>query len=688
MSNYDPKEYADNCYKSGATAATFMANTHSGLVNWPSKTGGVLHPAFAGRDMLKETIDALHDKEIDVIIYYVFVYVVDYWDKHPESRIVRSDGSIRKQRVGTPKGEARFATCCFNDANYRKYSLLELAEICDNYDFEGVWPDMTFWPTICYCDNCQKRYKSETGKELPRTINWKDTDFVAFVRVRQRWLREFCQEITDTVKSRKPGMKLAHQSQTLTFDWVSGASSEVADCWDWMSADHYCDRYGLSFSSKLFYALSNVKPFERINCWNYPNIHEHVITRTTDELSAIAYSTIMNDGALTIIDQIDPSGTLHEYNYRMMKKVFDQIETYEPYLGGEFVQDVGLYYSYHSNFDQHLNGKNVSAAGSVFEHLSASMLEQKPSAHMRSTDNAAKTLTMFHVPYGVVTKKNLNELHKYKVLILSNVAMMDEEELGAIREFVHNGGCLYASKETATLTEDGVYKEEGMLSDLFGVKYKGQAGQTDVDITYVSPTESGRTVFPEVFSKEYPLTIKDSQMILDADNGLEVLGTLTLPYEYPSEERYASLLTTPPGNYTNLPAIVEHQYGLGKTIYSSALLEVGCHITQRETFYNIIRRISGTYCTELSGYPSVEITRFEKKTCTMLHVLNYQAELPNIAIHQMEFEITLHGKHIKEIFTVPNRVRLPFKINGDMATITLPELKDYILLQVNYYIKT
>lgn len=684
LTQYDPEYFAECCYRSGATAATYMANTHTGLLSWPSKLGGVMHPGHKGRDMLKETIDALHKRGLDAIVYYVFVYAADYWNKHPEARTVLADGTAERERINTEGGPHRFATCCINDPGYHDFSLAELAEICDNYDFEGVWPDMTFWPTVCYCDNCRKRYREETGEEMPTVIDWKDPSFVKLIRTRQRWLREFCQEVTDTIKSRKPGMKLAQQSQTFTWDWMAGASAELSDCWDWMSADLYCDRYGLSYSSKLFYSLSNLKPFERVNCWNVPNIHEHVITKTEDELSQVAYSTIMNDGALTIIDQIDPVGTVHTRNYHTMEKVFGKITPYEPYLGGEFCQDVGIYYSLNSNFDQEWNGRPVKEAGCTFEYQKDNPDYQAANSHMKCSSNAAKTLTWYHVPYGVVTKKNLKDLKKYQVLVLSNVAMLDEEEIKAIREFVADGGSLYASKETATITGSGSYDGKFLLSELFGVQLEGRTKESR---TYVSPTEEGKEVFPEVFSADFPVTVYDWQTnVRVISSEAKVLGTITLPYLYPTEDRHGSILTTPPGRFTQAPAIVENTYGKGKVIYSTAALEIGTHISQREVFYQLIKRLSGSYCTELEGFQSVEITRFEKpeENCTMLHILNFQSELPNLPIANLQFKAKLFGKSIAEVILLPNETGLQYSCQGDTVEIQLPDLQDYALVCIKY----
>lgn len=681
LSQFDPEEFAEACQQGGATAVTFMANTHSGLLNWPSALGGTPHPIVQKGDLLQQTLDAIHRRGMDAIVYYVFVYVEDYWNKHPEARTVLPDGTAPKSRVCFPPGAARFATCCINDPGYHDRALGELAELCERYDFEGVWPDMTFWPAVCCCENCRRRYRRETGREIPRIIDWKDPEFVRFVRARQRWLAEFDAEVTRTVKDRKPGMKLAQQSQTFTWDWMAGASAELADCWDWMSADLYCDRYGLSFSSKLFYALSTEKPFERINCWNVPNIHEHVITKTADEMRMIAYATIMNDGALTVIDQIDPVGTVHKRNYRMMKGVFRAVEPYEPYLGGRFVRDVGVYYSLYSNFDQSWNGRPLADTGFTFEYGKENPAYQQPTAHLKCAANAAKTLAMYHVPYGVVTKKNLRELSDYRCLILSNVAMLDEEEVAAIRSFVKNGGSLYASRETATIDAKGFCSGEFLLAELFGVSRKGQVEEHK---TYLSPTKQGERLFPQTFSPDFPLTIDDGQTVVEAGDDCEILGTLTLPYDCPAEDRYASMLTSPPGRFTPSPALVLHRYGKGMVAYSGALLELGEHISQREVFYRLIRRLTGSFCTELEHFPSVEITRFEKQGRTYLHLLNFQAELPNLPIAPLTFRFRPEGS-VKSIMLLPERKAVDFSAEEDGSVkVTLERLEDYALLCVEY----
>lgn len=682
LTKYDPEVFAECVKRSEATAATFFANTHTGLTNYPTKVG-TMHPNLKGRDILRETIDSLHRRGLDAIVYYCFIYVADYWNTHPEARVTDATGNARKLMTSYAFGPKRFATCCINDPGYRKFSFDQAAEICEGYDFEGVWPDMTFWPTICYCENCRKRYLKETGQEIPRVIDWKNPEFVKLIRTRQRWLLEYNQEITDLFKKLKPGVTVAHQSGTFTGDWLAGPSAELAETCDWMSADLYGERYGLSYTSKIFYTMSKNKPFERINCWNAPNVFEHVITHTKDEMRQIALSAIANDGALVVIDQVDPVGTVHVKNYEMLREVFGEIRQYEPYLGGHFRQDVGLYYSYNSNFDQTYNGKPVTDLGIIAE------LDDKYNpafnTHKSCVDSAAKTLVMNHVPYGIVTKKNLKDLDLFKVLILANVAMLDEEEISAIRNYVRNGGALYASRDTSTISGEGFSDGNFILSDLFGVKCDGLTREV---VTYISPTEAGAELYPEVFSRNFPLTVRDQQVKLSILNpDIEVLGTLTLPYDYPREDRHGSILTEPPGRYTELPTLVFNKYGKGRVIYSSGALELGRHDSQREVFYRIIKKLAAApFCFETDAHRCVEITRFDQveNNRTMLHVFNYQNELPNLPVYHIGIKMKLDGKQAKNVLLLPEKKALVFTEESGFLAFTLEEIINYALISVEY----
>ena len=95
LSRFDPVQFADSVLTLRSTAATVFANTHTGLSNYPTTTGE-MHAGLQGRDVLGDTIDELHRRGIDVVMYYVAIFADWYWDNHPEARVVDATGVAQK----------------------------------------------------------------------------------------------------------------------------------------------------------------------------------------------------------------------------------------------------------------------------------------------------------------------------------------------------------------------------------------------------------------------------------------------------------------------------------------------------------------------------------------------------------------------------------------------------------------
>ncbi len=313
----------------GSTAATVFANTHTGLCNYPTAVGE-MHAGHHGRDVLGATIDALHARGIDVVIYYVMIFADWYWDRHPEARIVDANGEAKKVVISSTGRPRRFSTTCPNHPGYRDFVVAQIEEICAGYEFEGVWPDMTFWPTVCYCASCRERYRREVGGEIPRVIDWADPAWVGFQRKRQAWMAEFGQLVTDTFRRAKPHLSVAHQSLAFHAGWSAGGRSSWRASPTGSPPTCTASATGSRSSPSSSTASPPRKPFEHINVWAWPTVHEHVITRTEDHLRLTAFSALMNHGAMVLIDAIDPVGTVHTSNYDLAGRVYADLARYEP----------------------------------------------------------------------------------------------------------------------------------------------------------------------------------------------------------------------------------------------------------------------------------------------------------------------------------------------------------------------
>jgi hypothetical protein len=677
LTKVDPADIVRNLLLEKVTAVYYMFLSHTGLAYYKA-TVGQMHRGLeaTGRDLIRELSDASHRAGLDVIAYYCLIYTNWYWEQHPEARVV--DYAGRSERpVGLWRRHA--GTVCPNNEAYREFVVAQLKEICQNYEFEGVWPDMTWWPTVCYCQTCQKRYDKELGGPIPRKVDWLDSVWVRFQRKRQEWLAEFARLVTSTIKEHKPGVTVVHQSGALADgDWINAASLAMAAETDWCSADTYSGREMQSYFDKTFYNLSRIKPWEHVQALEYPSMQEAVVSRSVEDLRCRAFQTFMNGGAMTFLEGLDPVGTLNRDNYARAGRVFGELEAYEPYGGGEFQQDVAIYRSYESPIPNHFA---VSEVGEMPQFQAPP--DEQPSEHLPACEAAARGLLENHLPFGVITRKDLANLGKYQIVLLPNLAMMHPEEAEAFRGYVLTGGSLYASKYTSLVTTDGRRQPDFLLADLFGASYQDET--KDV-VTYVEPVERHIGLF-EPFRRQYPPTLRDSQAIIKAHDGAEVMATLTLPYTDPQGYEYANLLQNPPGIRTNHPSLILNRFGNGKVLYAAGPIEIWDYSTLRAIFGRLIKSLGTRPMHFTAQAPhAVELTVFHQPNARrlILHALNSQVELPNIPVDDVRVSVWLQGKQPRRVQLMPSGMDIKYGVRDDRVEFTLPRLETYRMCAISY----
>jgi hypothetical protein len=672
-SKYNPVQLADYIKLSNSKVAVIMANSVGGTCNYPAATGKT-HSSLREKDYLGELIEKLHENDVNVIVYYITVFSSWYCNDHPEACVVAENGEKQKKAGGSLGN--RFA--CPNNPGYRDFVQKQIQEICTNYDFEGFSIDMCFWPKVCYCPSCQKRYADEVGGKIPRIINWKDPKWVNFQKKRQEWLAEYVNLLTGTVKKYKMGIPVSYQAVLFYNDWTTGPSVEMAQNMDWLWSDFYQDRYSYSLYGKLFYSLSQQKPFEYMHSLTYPMFTEQVITLTEDEMRACAFSAITNNGSMVFLDVIDPIGTLWKDRYISVGKIYSEIEKYEEHVGGKPLQDVAIYHSFESCFDLVENGQKVPSEGRRLDKGEPCF----PNSHRGAEKNLTKTLLYHHIPFGVITKGNLDDLNNYQVVILPNVIYMSSKEVSALKDYVKEGGSIYASGNTSMLSEEGIWQKDFQLADLFGVSY---LGETQEKTTYLSPQPGYEGIFA-IYNQKYPVTLYDSQLIVKARPDTEVISTIILPFEEPSDEQWVSL-THAPDRKTDYPAIVLNRYGKGKVIYSAGVLGIWEHDSQRKVFANLLKLLSGKpYYVETDAPKSVEITIFDQKDKKryVINILDVQQELPNIPIKGINVKINMDGKKPLSLERLPEAKKIKFDYNKNAVSFVLPEVRTFMMLELRY----
>jgi hypothetical protein len=337
------------------------------------------------------------------------------------------------------------------------------------------------------------------------------------------------------------------------------------------------------------------------------------------------------------------------------------------HLGGERVEDIAIYYSLESKFNMSSNGRPAGNPDTSDTHTQSSM-------------QVASRLIRSHLPFGVITKKSMMELGRFKVLILSNVHMMDQDECDQIRQWVQSGGKLIATGGSSLVTKQGKKLDDFMLSDVFGVSIVKEDWSDRKH--YLSPTSSGGDIFPE-FSELYPAFTSGIGFEVRAHESASVLATTTLPWPRQDNSRFSSIHSDPPWKKTLQPEIVQNRFGKGESIYCASLVEN--MENAGSAFVQLVRRLHADYRFEVDAPGCVEATLFrqEDRKRYLLSLLNFQQELPNIPISDIRCRLNLPDtigvvRHLKD------GAEITALRTGSSLEFTAPRLETLSLFELTW----
>ena len=667
LASFDAADYVSTIASAGFQSLMQYANSHVGLSLWRTRLGQ-MHRNMKSRDYFGEVMEQSKQHGLHRVAYYSLVFDDWAYRTHPDWQVLSPDYS-------PPEHRERTGAVCVNSP-YTEHALACIRELVGQYDFESIFFDMTFWPTICYCTHCVARYWKEQDAEPPRIVDWKDPSWRTFQRSRERWMREFTLSVTQAVKQTRP-IQVYHQFGTFFAPWQVAVSLEQNDASDFAAGDFYGGAAQFSIVCKAYQSLTRERPFEFMTSRTL-NLNDFETTKPFEQLALESMIPMIHSSACLLIDAIKPAGTLNHRAYQYLSQINALHDPFEPFLGGEMLADVAIYFDKHSVYDPDANGMTAAEAtrnmwGGKLPHREAAV-------------GAARCLRESHIPFGVVTNVSLNQLSAYRAVILPSVLEMTREQADIFRQFVRNGGILYASGVSSMgVPENG---DEGfLLSDVLGVKYLGRTGK---GMTYLSPTDSG--IFDTIWPQEN-LGFDGPMIKAKAQSGTEVLATVTLPFVDPDagtplNTRFAQIWSDPPASHPGTdPGIVINTFGKGKTVWIAAPLESRTDAVNARLFELLLKRVLlPPYKFEADTDPAVEVTLFHQKDQQRLLVgiLNLQTQVPTIPV-AATIRVQVPSRHrARKVSLLPERQQIAFSPAGPYVSFQIPEFKLVRMALVEY----
>ena len=662
LSEFDPEAYVKHLKDAGIEVAYLNTNNCLGLYYWDTELGR-RHERMGNRDFIAEEIAACRKNGIRPVLYANYWSRYDF-ERHPDWRCVAPDGKTSLERI-RPFG--RFGVCCMNSP-FQQAMEDRIAELVRKYDAEGLWLDMAGAFFLCTCAHCRARFKAETGMDLPERVDWRDASWKAFVKIRSRWVCESLEKLNAAARRVRPDIAVAHNSARYSQNMIRCESADYYKMSDYVSGDYTAGRQHHSFFSKFFYHVSKNKPAEFL-CPIMAGLEEHNVIKTENQLSVLLYSCLANNVRFGTIDAVDPVGTLNGEVYERIRKVYDEAERYRPWLEAdtENLAETGLYCGYDCPVDERENGMPLY-----------SRIEDN--RHFETTRELAILLKKLHVPYRIVTPDRLEDLKKCRTLLMSEVNVLSRAEVEAIRSFVQAGGALYASGETGRFDENYDEVRGGGLSEVLGVEICGRETETH---SYIRPVGKERDAFL-YFDETHPLCCGHGETCANvrARKDAEILAKITYPYRNEAlPDAYSSAISDPPWERTELPALVGHRFGKGRTLYSAYPIEILKTRDQNKVFFNLFEHLAGRLQLRTDAPDCVEATflRQERSGRLIFSLLNDQMAEENIPIRDFGIQLKL-GARPESVYSVTDGKEIPFEWKEGVLSLRIGELKIYQML--------
>ena len=450
-------DYFQRCHVDGITI-----NAGGFVAYYPTKIPLHTRSRFLGeRDLFGEIVTAARQAHLHVLARFDPSYQrEDFYEAHPDWFSVDQEG---KPNLLTwpPEPRENLYMICANSPFFWEYMPKIFDEILSRYDVDGIFGNAwDGYDGICYCRYCRERFKKDTGLELPGAEDRADPTYRAWVTWHYRRLADVWQFWSETVKRLKAGaIFIPNQTSIAGMHGLVERGQEVLQVEN-QGRGPGTPLWQIGMTAKLLRALGHGELPYWVTIGYYLPGWRHIAKPEAEQQVWLADAVA--SGARPWLHVV---GAAQEdrRGFKAFEDFYDfhrRNQQYFQHLSSR--AEVGLVYSQPT-----IDFYKVPAADTPLG---------SPPNVTESLRGAYQALLETGTPFDMVLAENLKKpkLDRYRVLVLANTAMLGDESLRALEEFVQSGGGLVATFETSRYDETGKRRTDFGLADLFGVRAAGE----------------------------------------------------------------------------------------------------------------------------------------------------------------------------------------------------------------------
>lgn len=413
-----------------------------------------------GRDLYGELAAAAHEDGLVVMARMDSNRTAeDFYRAHPDWFARRADGQ--------PYRAADKYITCINSPYYGEYLPDVLREIVARSRPEGVTDNS--WAgigrgSICYCDNCQRKFRARAGQPIPRRADWDDPLY-------RQWIMWNYERRTELWEFNNRVVQAAGGRDCIWSGMNSGSVSAQAA--SFRDLEQICARAHIVMLDHQH--RDDATGFQQ-NGDTGKRIHGLLGWDKLAPESMAMYAAGRNSFRVA-------SKPAPEARMWMIAGLAGGIQPWWHYVGA-YHEDRRMYRTpepvmkWHKANQAYLtNRRPVATVGIVWSQRNTDFYGRDNAAELVDApyEGFAQALLRTRIPYLPVHADHIDrEAPGLGVLVLPNVGGLSDGQCAAIRRFVGRGGSLIATGDSTLYNEWGDQRPDFALADLLRVHSEGK----------------------------------------------------------------------------------------------------------------------------------------------------------------------------------------------------------------------
>lgn len=632
---FDAKSFAAILKDSHVGYINFFARCNRGFSYYPTKIG-IPYPTEKGPTLLPEMLLECHKVGIGVTAYFNVSISGVIAEQHPEW--------TRRWKDNRPD---KTTYMCFNSP-YAEHLLAEINEVLEMYpDIDGIFADCLLLGHNCYCEHCRKKM-ADAGVDINDDAAVSD------------FARQTKFHMAERIRAMVPASKyllinsLPNITPTDADMMNSHAEIEALTSGFW--------GYD-SFPTSIAFERSHYKETIFMTGRFQDNWGDFGGINSAEGMEYDAFTALANGAGISIGDHLHPYGAPEKGLFDIVKPIYGQIEALEPWIEDSVYQsEIGVYAGSREFFYR---------CNSVFE-------------------SAQRLLNELKYPFDIVTK--CNDLSKYKVLILPDEIILDEDSAKIIKAYLADGGKVLSTGNSGLTPDGNAFALSEWDFKPFPENTVSPLYHPDFDDSDAAKLFGDR--IPSFFRLKGVMANNTPDMVIRSYINGTVLKpgktAQSLADHIPCENvallpDFQYIPYGEPDGYSSI-AVCGNVLHIGTKLFS--YYKKGGYIVYKQMLDNALRILcpDKTIEAKLPSFSRCTLTR-KGDTC-FLHILSYcpekRGEMVKVEdkIELYHIHCTLRIPHVKAVYGIPDKTDLPFVSDGKTVSFTIPKINGHAIFAI------